>query len=129
MSQVLSFNRPLPERYSLDAYKKHFADFQDWLGKSFSQHPVNVLVKARARFIDDVLVQLWHQFSLHKSKDLSLIAVGGYGRGELHPCSDIDLLILSEGRLSAAQQDAIGQFITLLWDLRLEVGHSVRTVK
>ena len=129
MSQAVTYSKALPDSYSLDSYKKHFADFQDWLGKSFSQHPVNVLVKARARFIDDVLVQLWHQFSLHKSKDLSLIAVGGYGRGELHPCSDIDLLILSEGRLSAAQQDAIGQFITLLWDLRLEVGHSVRTVK
>lgn len=129
MIQAVTYSKALPDSYSLDSYKKHFADFQDWLGKSFSQHPVNVLVKARARFIDDVLVQLWHQFSLHKSKDLSLIAVGGYGRGELHPCSDIDLLILSEGRLSAAQQDAIGQFITLLWDLRLEVGHSVRTVK
>lgn len=129
MSQAVTYSKALPDSYSLDSYKKHFADFQDWLGKSFSQHPVNVLVKARARFIDDVLVQLWHQFGLHKSKDLSLIAVGGYGRGELHPCSDIDLLILSEGKLSASQQDAIGQFITLLWDLRLEVGHSVRTVK
>ena len=129
MSQAVTYSKALPDSYSLDSYKKHFADFQDWLGKSFSQHPVNVLVKARALFIDDVLVQLWHQFGLHKSKDLSLIAVGGYGRGELHPCSDIDLLILSEGKLSASQQDAIGQFITLLWDLRLEVGHSVRTVK
>lgn len=129
MSQAVTFSKTLPDSYSLDSYKKHFADFHDWLSKSFSQHPVNVLVKARARFIDDVLVQLWHQFGLHKSKDLSLIAVGGYGRGELHPCSDIDLLILTESRLSSAQQEAIGQFIAILWDLRLEVGHSVRTLK
>ena len=94
MSQAVTYSKALPDSYSLDSYKKHFADFQDWLGKSFSQHPVNVLVKARARFIDDVLVQLWHQFSLHKSKDLSLIAVGGYGRGTLAPGSDIDLLFL-----------------------------------
>ncbi len=129
MSQAVTFSKALPDSYSLDSYKKHFADFHDWLSKSFAQHPVNSLVKARAGFIDDVLVQLWHNLELHKSKDLSLIAVGGYGRGELHPCSDIDLLILAEGRLSLAQQEAIGQFVTLLWDLRLEVGHSVRTVK
>uniref|UniRef100_UPI0040484D96 nucleotidyltransferase domain-containing protein n=1 Tax=Rheinheimera sp. TaxID=1869214 RepID=UPI0040484D96 len=129
MSQAVSFSKALPDSYSLDSYKKHFAEFYDWLGRSFSQHPVNSLVKARAHFIDDVLVQLWHKFDLHKSKDLSLIAVGGYGRGELHPCSDIDLLLLAEGRLSATQQEAIGQVITVLWDLRLEVGHSVRTLK
>jgi [protein-PII] uridylyltransferase len=129
MTQTVTFSKALPDSYSLESYKKHFADFHDWLGRSFSQHPVNALVKARARFIDEVLVQLWHKTELHKSKDLSLIAVGGYGRGELHPSSDIDLLILADGRLSAAQQEAIAQFITTLWDLRLEVGHSVRTVK
>ncbi|MBU2114990.1 MAG: nucleotidyltransferase domain-containing protein, partial [Gammaproteobacteria bacterium] len=129
MSQAVTFSKALPDSYSLDSYKKHFAEFHDWLGRSFSQHPVNSLVKARAHFIDHVLVQLWHKFDLHKSKDISLIAVGGYGRGELHPCSDIDLLLLTEGRLSALQQDAVSQFITVLWDLRLEVGHSVRTLK
>lgn len=129
MPQTVTFSKALPDSYSLESYKKHFADFHDWLGRSFSQHPVNALVKARAYFIDEILVQLWHKCELHKSKDLSLIAVGGYGRGELHPCSDIDLLILADGRLSAAQQDAIARFITMLWDLRLEVGHSVRTVK
>ncbi|HSG52008.1 MAG TPA: bifunctional uridylyltransferase/uridylyl-removing protein GlnD [Rheinheimera sp.] len=129
MSQAVTFSKALPDSYSLESYKKHFSDFHDWLSRSFSQHPVNTLVKERAKFIDHVLVQLWQHFGLSKSKDLSLIAVGGYGRGELHPCSDIDLLILAEGRLSSAQQEAIGQFITILWDLRLEVGHSVRTLK
>ncbi|PKM19220.1 MAG: [protein-PII] uridylyltransferase [Gammaproteobacteria bacterium HGW-Gammaproteobacteria-15] len=129
MTQTVTFSKALPDSYSLESYKKHFADFHDWLGRTFSQHPVNTLVKARAHFIDEILVQLWHKYELHKSKDLSLIAVGGYGRGELHPSSDIDLLILADGRLSTAQQEAIAQFITTLWDLRLEVGHSVRTVK
>ncbi|WP_449359861.1 hypothetical protein, partial [Alishewanella longhuensis] len=50
-------------------------------------------------------------------------------RGELHPFSDIDLLLLVDKRPGASQQDAISRFITLLWDLRLEVGHSVRTYK
>lgn len=129
MSQAVTYNKPLPEHYSLSGYKKYFADFHDWLGRNFAQHPVNTLVKAKAHFIDRVLVQLWHKLDLHKGKQLSLIAVGGYGRGELHPYSDVDLLILTQGALSDSQQDAISQFITLLWDLRLEVGHSVRTLE
>lgn len=129
MPKIATFSKPLPVTYSLDGYKKHFADFHDWLVRLFDQQPVNVLVKARAHFIDDVLVQLWHNFDLHKHKELCLIAVGGYGRGELHPCSDIDLLLLSETPLSSHTQEAISGFITTLWDIKLEVGHSVRTLQ
>jgi len=129
LSQVLSFNRPLPERYSLDAYKKHFAEFQEFQARAFHSQPINALVKARARFVDEVLLQLWQYCDLAKDKSISLLAVGGYGRGELHPYSDIDLLLLVEKRPGSAQHEAIGRFITLLWDLRLEVGHSVRTLK
>ncbi|MDX3774490.1 [protein-PII] uridylyltransferase [Chromatiaceae bacterium AAb-1] len=129
MPQVVSFSKTLPPVYSLDSYKKHFADFHDWLSRSFNHYPVNQLVKARAIFIDEVLIQLWQKFGLGQNKELTLIAVGGYGRGELHPFSDIDLLLLSSQRLSDTEQEAVAAFITTLWDLRLEVGHSVRTLK
>jgi len=129
MNMALAFNKSLPGLCTLDSYKKHFADFNDWLKNAFEHQTIATLVKARARFIDEVLVSLWQHFDLHKHKKISLIAVGGYGRGELHPCSDIDLLLLADGRLDAQQKEQISQFITLLWDLRLEVGHSVRTVK
>jgi [protein-PII] uridylyltransferase len=55
--------------------------------------------------------------------------VGGYGRGELHPESDIDILILVESGKPKTWQEAISQFVTLLWDIGLEVGQSVRTPK
>lgn len=129
MSQVVLFSKALPPVYSLDAYKKHFAEFHDWLVRSFNEYPIAQLVKARAGFIDEVLIQLWHEFRLSKNKDLTLIAVGGYGRGELHPYSDIDLLLLSAKALGKEEQEAVAAFITALWDLRLEVGHSVRTLK
>src|SRR5436309_3443475 len=63
------------------------------------------------------------------SADAALVATGGYGRGELYPCSDIDLLVLlPEGRL-AAEQERWERLIPGLWDIGLEIGHSVRTVR
>lgn len=129
MMTAITFAQPVPGQFTLDSYKKHFSDFLDWLKQSVATQSVATLVKARAGFIDQILCQLWRHYQLDREQGLTLIAVGGYGRGELHPYSDIDLLILTDSRLSKTQQELIGQFITVLWDLRLEVGHSVRTIK
>lgn len=86
------------------------------------------LVRHRSKLIDQVLSCLWQHYGLPQ-QEIALIAVGGYGRAELHPHSDIDLLLLclSESSLSTHSQ-ALQSFITILWDLKLDVGHSVRTL-
>ncbi len=91
--------------------------------------PVQELVAQRAELVDKLLSRIWQQ-CIGEHDDIALVAVGGYGRGELHPCSDIDLLILTDSD-DATQQYAenIEHFLLFLWDLSLEVGHSTRTVQ
>ncbi len=85
------------------------------------------LVHARSAFIDDLLVAVWAWCGLPQDQGMCLIAVGGYGRGELHPHSDIDLMILVEPRTEEAYRAELEKFVTLLWDIKLDIGHSVRT--
>lgn len=90
---------------------------------------VALLVSSRAHFIDQVLQLAWQQFPWPDDNDISLVAVGGYGRGELHPHSDIDLLILTRNDRIAGYKTCISNFLTLLWDINLEIGQSVRSLK
>ncbi|WP_323752037.1 [protein-PII] uridylyltransferase [Marinobacter sp.] len=89
---------------------------------------VRTLVHSRAKTVDTVLRLIWNRYPLSNSPDIALVAVGGYGRGELHPHSDIDLLILTRKGTESTWQDDLSAFITLLWDLKLDIGHSVRSV-
>ncbi|HEY4771992.1 MAG TPA: [protein-PII] uridylyltransferase [Steroidobacteraceae bacterium] len=94
----------------------------------FAEEPVESLVHARAALIDAVLRELW-QTQLGGAADAwALIAVGGYGRGELHPASDVDLLVLVPARVDPAGRSRIEKLVAFLWDIGLEVGHSVRTI-
>jgi [protein-PII] uridylyltransferase len=90
---------------------------------------VDHLVKDRSRLVDEVLQKAWHQFAQAHSKSLALVAVGGYGRGELHPGSDIDIMVLIDDSQQDGWQEPVEQFLTFLWDIGLEVGHSVRTLE
>jgi len=113
----------------MNHYKQTMQDFSDRVLQDFEQgRDIRELLHSRSHFTDQVLAQLWQYFDLD-SHDLALIAVGGYGRGELHPHSDIDLLLLTAKAPNKSQCELISQFITLLWDIRFDVGHSVRTIK
>jgi len=108
------------------------------LGELFRQgQPVEALVELRAQHVDALLIRAW-VLKIPRSVHAALIAVGGYGRGELHPASDIDIMVLlgtekpneavdpeKRDRLS----EALSEFLTFLWDMGLEVGHSVRTLE
>ncbi|MCB1760113.1 MAG: [protein-PII] uridylyltransferase [Gammaproteobacteria bacterium] len=85
------------------------------------------LVKQRAGMIDFLLQQAWLR-SIPEQSDAALVAVGGYGRGELHPGSDIDLLILLGDSDPAPLEEPLSRLLTFCWDIGLEVGQSVRTV-
>jgi len=87
------------------------------------------LVRGRAWFIDQILLLAWQQTDWQQPDAVALIAVGGYGRGELHPHSDIDLLLLGDESALEANKSRISSFFTLLWDLNLEIGQSVRTIE
>lgn len=102
---------------------QHFTHYQ-FLQFENGSH-VAELIKERANFVDQILKKLWHTFI--DDENTSLIAVGGYGRGELHPYSDVDLLIISDDPMR--HQEAFSTFITFLWDIGFEVGQSIRTLE
>ena len=90
---------------------------------------VERLVHQRALAMDEVILAAWQHFAADHNDSATLVAVGGYGRGELHPHSDIDLMVLLTGAGDSAIDKPVGRFLTFLWDIGLDVGHSVRTLE
>src|SRR5579862_9563336 len=103
---------------------------QQELQQRFSdEEPVEALVYARSTFIDRLLTGLWRaQLQPELAERLTLAAVGGYGRGELHPCSDVDVMVLTPEALREDERGQIARFVAFLWDIGLAVGDSVRTI-
>ncbi|PAU52770.1 [protein-PII] uridylyltransferase [Pseudomonas sp. PIC25] len=111
------------------AFKKAIRQAREVLDARFQAgRDIRRLVEDRAWFVDQILSAAWDRFDWSEDADISLVAVGGYGRGELHPFSDIDLLILLESDDHEIFREPIEGFLTLLWDIGLEVGQSVRSV-
>jgi len=90
-------------------------------------YPEQEIVARRAWLMDCVLVEAWQRFLSTPQQKMALIAVGGYGRKELHPASDVDILVVLEQEPTPMDSEALQGFLTFLWDIKLEVGHSVRT--
>ena len=106
-------------------WRHHHQDGIRTLKDAFLSTPnVRRLFRQHTALIDHMLKSLWQQANM--GHGYCLIAVGGYGRGELYPYSDIDLLILTAA--DAPQQPAIEQLIGFFWDIGLNIGHSVRSL-
>jgi [protein-PII] uridylyltransferase len=89
----------------------------------------DALVHARSHLVDEVLRAAWQKFLPELTDGLTLVAVGGYGRSELLPHSDIDILLLHSGDALEKHRKALEQLTAFNWDIGLEVGQSVRTVE
>ena len=105
--------------------------FDQWLFRDRGRQirGIEYFLNQRSENTDKLIREAFKQTDLASINDFGIFSVGGYGRGELHPYSDIDLLLLSKTGLSKEEQKKIEKFISLLWDLGLEIGHSVRTLK
>jgi len=109
--------------------KQSVVAINDGLKNIYSQGgDVNTIVYGRANLIDQLLNTIYSYIFHDLDQEIAVIAVGGFGRGELHPKSDIDLMILLQEEESQRTKDLLEQFLTLLWDIKLEIGHSVRTL-
>ena len=117
-----------------DGYRQGKAALLAHASRGASVRGVRTLLQKLARHTDQMLEQLWRQADF--GSDCSLVAVGGYGRGELFPHSDVDVLLLlpenadmaALGSQGLSLQQRLEGFISLCWDCGLEIGSSVRTI-
>ncbi|WP_417066957.1 [protein-PII] uridylyltransferase [Niveibacterium terrae] len=111
----------------LDALRTRLTEGRLHLQQAWIRQPKpERMLAGLAQLVDEVLIELWHSFPLPPSA--SLLAVGGYGRGQLYPHSDVDLLILLEEQACRETSHTIEELVRLFWDIGLETGHSVRTL-
>ena len=97
------------------------------LAAQYQAHPkAAVYLRAHSALVDDVLTTLWLEADL--GTDAALVAVGGFGRRELFPHSDVDVLILLRREPDLTLAGKLEALIGRFWDVGLEIGHSVRTI-
>lgn len=128
---ITALNRELdqPSSNIVAILSKALKDSSDLLDSRYKQNlSIKQIVADRARIADQIIGLAWQAQQWPDENSISLVAVGGYGRGELLPHSDIDLLVLTETDSHTQYKEPIGQFLTLLWDIGLQVGQSVRSI-
>ena len=118
-----------PAAVNITEYRTRIAEQDATLAHRYwAREDIESIVADRAAFFDALIREIWDdQCNGPAGDSLLLFALGGYARGELHPGSDIDLLILA--RDPSKYREQIAAFVRYLFDLNLDIGHSVRTVR
>ena len=123
-----AFVSPDTARGLITRYKARLKCGGEALRTAYEARPLtDPILKGRSQLVDGVLLEIWKDFGLPASA--ALVAVGGYGREELFPCSDVDLLFLLESSPDEQLGERLTQMISLIWDVGLDIGHSVRTIE
>ncbi len=116
--------------HDIHAINQWRTDVEKQLQDGFeSGQSIRDVVNTRSNLIDEALIFLWQHAGLDQT-NLGLFAVGGYGRREMLPYSDVDIMILSEDEITSEREQLISTFISSLWDVgNFKPGISVRTIR
>ncbi len=118
---------PAPANSAVGQYKRLLAEGRAVLRADYLRDPApGRLVKQHAELVDRVLKSVWSDSAM--PPQLSLLAVGGYGRWQLFPHSDVDVLFLLPEQMDDDARDKVSEMVGRLWDIGLEIGHSARSV-
>ncbi len=113
---------------TIERLRQALSDGRKALRSAYETRPATArMLQGRSALVDRIACDLWQ--SCEMPEGCALVAVGGYGRGELFPASDIDLLILVPDMADERLRPSLSAFVSALWDIGLEIGQSVRTVE
>ena len=121
----------IQSKQAIQTWRDELKAQQNALETAFYQHKnTSLLLKQQSLLIDNLLKKIWlENIDANSTINACLIAVGGYGRQQLFPYSDIDLLILLPEAAPQELNNEIESLVGLLWDIGLNVGHSVRSLQ
>ena len=127
-SGALPQARGAPLSLFRDTLKQGRATLKDHYFQDGKAHEI---ISVHAQLVDHLLARAWqyHQPLLAGGMRVALVAVGGYGRGELYPASDVDIMLLLEKNTQERIRPFAAAWLNFLWDMGLEVGHSTRSLK
>ena len=114
----------------IDACRGRIREYEERIRDEFrrSRESTPELLRRRSRQLDGLLCELWRMHAGPALSGAALLAVGGYGREEMYPASDVDVLVLMPQGYSRSARNEVGAFLAFLWDVGLKPGHGTRTV-
>ncbi len=104
----------------------HDRQLRDWFEQG--EKSAADLLRRRSDLLDSLLCEAWRLHAGPALRGAALLAAGGYGRAEMYPASDVDVLVLLPQRYSRGVRAEVGEFLAFLWDTGLKIGHGARTV-